>query len=72
MARLESPLGVESDLVEQSPKAHPPEGIYIARTLVWDHREVPLRALNATHRDQVLKRIPSSILWASHAGDSPV
>jgi hypothetical protein len=32
MARLESPLGVESDLVEQSPKAHPPEGIYSART----------------------------------------
>jgi hypothetical protein len=39
MARLESPLKVESDLVEQSPKAHPPKGIYIARTLVQDRQE---------------------------------
>jgi hypothetical protein len=45
MARLESPLGVESDLVEQSPKAHPPKGIYIARTLVQDHQEAPVRVL---------------------------
>jgi hypothetical protein len=56
MARLESPLGVECDPVEQSPKAHPPKGIYIARTLVQDRQEVPVRVLNATHSDQVLLR----------------
>jgi hypothetical protein len=57
MARSENPLGVESDLVEQSPKAHPPKGIYIARTLVQDHQEVPVGVLNATYRDQVLTRV---------------
>jgi hypothetical protein len=56
MARLESPLGVENDLVEPSPQAHPPEGIYIARTLVQDRREVPVRVMNATHHDQKLTR----------------
>jgi hypothetical protein len=30
MTRLESPLGVECDLVEQSPNAHLPKRIYIA------------------------------------------
>jgi hypothetical protein len=34
MAKLESPLGVENGLAEPSPQAHPPEGIYIAKTLV--------------------------------------
>jgi hypothetical protein len=56
MARMENPLGVENGLVEPSPQAHPPEGIYIARTLVQDHQEVPVRVLNATHRDQKLTR----------------
>jgi hypothetical protein len=56
MATWESPLGVESDQVEQSPKVHPPKGIYIATTLVQDRQEVPVRVLNATHRDQVLTR----------------
>jgi hypothetical protein len=56
MARLESPLIVESNLVEHSPKAYPPKGIYIARTLVQDDQEEPMRVLNATHRDQVLTR----------------
>jgi hypothetical protein len=36
MARMENPLGVENGLVEPSQQAHPPEGIYIARTLVQD------------------------------------
>jgi hypothetical protein len=71
MARLESPLGVESDLVEQTPKAHSPKGIYIAGTFVRDRREVPLRALNATHRDQVLTR-GFPLARASHSCDSPV
>jgi hypothetical protein len=49
-------LRVESDLAEQSPKACPPKGIYIARTLVQDHQDVPVRVLNGTHHDQVLTR----------------
>jgi hypothetical protein len=57
MARLESPLGVESDLVETSPQARPTQGIYIARTLVKDRREVPVRVLNTIHRDQKLARV---------------
>jgi hypothetical protein len=56
ITRLESPLGVENGLVEQSPQAHPPEGIYIARTFVQDCQEVPLRALNAMHWKQKLMR----------------
>jgi hypothetical protein len=36
MARLVSPLGVESGLVEPSPEARPPHGIYIVNTLVRD------------------------------------
>jgi hypothetical protein len=32
MTQLKSPHGVENDLVEPSPEAHLPEGIYIART----------------------------------------
>jgi hypothetical protein len=56
MARMENPLGVENGLVETSPQAQPPEGIYVARTLVQDRQEVPVRVLNATHRDQKLTR----------------
>jgi hypothetical protein len=56
IARLESPLGVENGLVEPSPQAHPPDRIYIARTLVQDCQEVPVRVLNATHWDQKLMR----------------
>jgi hypothetical protein len=56
MARLESHLGVENGLVEPSPQAPPPDGIYIARTLVQDREEVPVRVLNAIHRDQKLTR----------------
>jgi hypothetical protein len=59
----ESP-GVESDLVEQNRKARPPKRIYIARTLVQDHQEVPVRFLNATHHDQVLMRgFPLAHWW---------
>jgi hypothetical protein len=52
MARLQSHLGVENGLVEPSPQETPTEGIYIARTMVQDRQEVPVRVLNATHRDQ--------------------
>jgi hypothetical protein len=52
MARLGSPLGLENSLVEQSPEAHQPERIYIAKTLVKDHQNVPLSVLNATLREQ--------------------
>jgi hypothetical protein len=38
MVRLESPLGVANDLLEPSPEAHPPEGLYTARTLTRDRR----------------------------------
>jgi hypothetical protein len=48
MAGFESALGVENGLVKTSLQAHPPERIYTAWTLVQDHREVPLRVLNAT------------------------
>jgi hypothetical protein len=34
MAGLETPLGVESGLVELSPEADAPKGLYIARTLI--------------------------------------
>jgi hypothetical protein len=38
MARLQSHLGVENELVEPTPQAPPPEGFYIARTLA-QHRQ---------------------------------
>jgi hypothetical protein len=56
MARMENPLGVENGLVEPNPQAHPLEGIYITRTLDQDRREVPVKVLNATCRDQKLTR----------------
>jgi hypothetical protein len=49
MAQLESPLRVENGLVELSSEVYPPERIYIARAQV--RREVPMRVLNATHRN---------------------
>jgi hypothetical protein len=51
MARLETPIEVENDQVELNPEAHPPEGLYIARILVRDRWEVPMRVLNATHHE---------------------
>jgi hypothetical protein len=63
MARLESPLRVENDLVELSPQAHPSEGIYIARTLVQDRREVLVWVLNAMHRKQDLTRGSPLARW---------
>jgi hypothetical protein len=56
VARMENPLGVGNGLVEPNPQAHPPEGIYIARTLVQDRQEVPVRILNTYHRAQKLQR----------------
>jgi hypothetical protein len=56
MARLESPFRAENGLVEPSPEAHPPEGLYIARSLVRDHWEVPVRVLNATWHNQKLTK----------------
>jgi hypothetical protein len=56
MARMENPLRVENGLVEPNPQAHPPAGIYVARTLVQDRQEVPVRVLNATLQDQELTR----------------
>ncbi|XP_023713337.1 uncharacterized protein LOC111867582 [Cryptotermes secundus] len=56
MVRMENHLEVENGLVEPSPQAHAPDGIYVARTLVQDCQEVPVRVMNATHRDQMLRR----------------
>jgi hypothetical protein len=56
MAELESPLGVENGLVEPSPEAHPPEGLYVARNLVRDRREVSLSVMNAIGPDQKLMK----------------
>jgi hypothetical protein len=55
MARSESPLEVESSLVEQRLQAHLHAEIDIARTSDRGRREVPLRALNAllTHCEPV-------------------
>jgi hypothetical protein len=50
------PLGVENCLIEPSPEVHVPEGLYIARTLVRDQQEVPMRVLNTTLHDQKLAR----------------
>jgi hypothetical protein len=56
MARLEGPLERESALVEPVSQAHPPEGIYIAKTLIKDRQKVPVRPFNITYRDHKLTR----------------
>jgi hypothetical protein len=56
MALLQSPLGVQNDLEEPSSEAQLPKGLYIARTLVQDCWEVPVRVLNATHHNQKLTK----------------
>jgi hypothetical protein len=56
MARMENLLGVDNGLVDPSPQANQPEGIYIATTLVQDRQELPVRVMDATHTDQKLKR----------------
>jgi hypothetical protein len=56
MARLEIPLGAGDVLIEPSWKAHIPEGIYEARTLVRDRREVPIRIMNTTICAQTLAK----------------
>jgi hypothetical protein len=45
---------MENGLVEPSPQANPPKGIYIARTLVQDCHQEPVRVMNAADRDQKL------------------
>jgi hypothetical protein len=57
-ARVDSPLGVEIGLVDPSPVSHPSEGLYMARTVVRGHPEVPVRVLNATRSDQLKKGSP--------------
>jgi hypothetical protein len=56
MAQLESLLGIENGLVEPSPEAHVPEGLYIARILVRDQREVPVSVQNANLHDRKLAK----------------
>jgi hypothetical protein len=51
MVRLENPLGVENGLMEPSPETSAPEGLYKTMAVFRDHREVPVRVLNAAHRD---------------------
>jgi hypothetical protein len=68
---IQSPLGVENDLVQQSPEPHVPDGHYTARALVRDRREVTVRDMNATCRDQKLtNRSPwhsvSQSRWRPH------
>jgi hypothetical protein len=41
---------------EEMEVAHPPEGLYIARTLVRDCREVPVRVLNVACGNQKLMK----------------
>jgi hypothetical protein len=64
MTRMQNPLGVENGLVEPRLQAHPPEGIYIARTFVQDRQKVPVRVFKAH------EIIPPSALWASSTGNS--
>jgi hypothetical protein len=66
MARLKNPAGVESVLIEPSPEAHAPEGLYIYRALVRDRREVPTMVLNATRRGTDLARYEALTLVAPH------
>jgi hypothetical protein len=56
MAKLESPLGIENGLVESSPQARPHDGIYVARTLTRDSREVPVRVMNVNRREQKFRK----------------
>jgi hypothetical protein len=65
--RLDSHLRVENGLVELSPNPHEPERIFIARTLVQDHREVLVRVLNATRCHQkLMKGFPWHTVSQSH------
>lgn len=59
MVTLESHLRVESGLVEPSPQKRPSQGIYVARTLVQDRPEVPVRVLNTSH--QAIKAARSNV-----------
>jgi hypothetical protein len=63
MARMENPLGVENGLVEPNPQAHPPEEIYLTRTLVQDRQEVPVRVPSPSQDS-------SSKLGHNHSGQA--
>jgi hypothetical protein len=69
MAPIGEPLGVENGLVEPSPDAHAPEGLYIATTLVRDRMQVPVRVLNVACRYQKLTKRSPLAQQASHVGD---
>jgi hypothetical protein len=56
-------------MVDQSPEVHPTEGLYIARTLIQDRQEVPMRVLNATHHDQKLAKAFPPQAVTTQAGD---
>jgi hypothetical protein len=58
VARMESPLGIEKGLGEPNLKAHPPEGIYIARNVVQGRQELLVRILNTTHREKISRENP--------------
>jgi hypothetical protein len=58
MARMENTLGVENGLVQPSQQALPPDGIYIARTLVQGLQEVPVSLEHDPPRPKARKRIP--------------
>jgi hypothetical protein len=55
MAKLESPLGEEwaGRIKIICP---PPEGIYVARTLVRESREVPVRVMNVNRREAKFRK----------------
>jgi hypothetical protein len=57
MAQLENPIGVENGLIEPSLEAHLLKGLNTAKTVVWARWEVPVRVLNAAHRDQKLTKV---------------
>jgi hypothetical protein len=56
-ARLQNPTE-RKIVVEPSPEAHTPEGLYILGTLVHGRQEVSLGFLNATCRERKLKKRP--------------
>jgi hypothetical protein len=54
MARLGAPLRATNILIEPSQKC-PQDGLFIARALVRARPTVPVRVMNVTNQDQVLK-----------------
>jgi hypothetical protein len=50
-------LELKNGLLEPSSEAQPPEGLYTSKELIRDRREVSVRVLNTTRRDQKLKKL---------------